>query len=292
MIEPLIPPTSPREPDPPERKEVYWTKVGAIGTIVLGALGIGATLWIAYGPWPAQKSPSPGEPLKPVERPAGGQVPGTSSAETDGSQGAAVPEPAPPEDGARVDPADLLAGTGGKKTGSPEPVPTPPSAEGPRSPRQPRQPGTRTRPQPGDPKKEPAPVVEAPVQTIPTVPGADVPPEEVSGSEKPQRDPGFQQGIVVRYVDPKGPRILGEVTLPRLPTDALQSLAAGKELRVRLWVTADGRAEVKGITAPWLPKGLQQRVREHLERRRWEPSRDRNGTVRASEAEVIFFWKR
>jgi hypothetical protein len=137
----------------------------------------------------------------------------------------------------------------------------------------------------------PEPKDEAPAGETPNPPAF---PDDREGQDVPPRDPEFQEGIVVtaRYVAPTGPRVRGELSLPRLPADALRSLAAGKQLVVRVRVDQEGKATVTGIDGLWLPEAVQQRVCESLESRPWIPGTDTSGAPRESEAVVIFLWSK
>lgn len=144
---------------------------------------------------------------------------------------------------------------------------------------------------PSEVESEP-PVVEVPSSSS-ALP-ADERESNIRHQEVQPIDSGFQQGIVVSvtYLDPSGPRMRGELSLPQLPTEALLSQAPGKRLIVRVRVGRDGRATVEGMDGSWLPDGVQQRVREHLERRPWLPKSDSSGLPIESTAAVIFIWKK
>jgi hypothetical protein len=82
---------------------------------------------------------------------------------------------------------------------------------------------------------------------------------------KPSISIGDKFDVITEYCDPKGPKFLGPPPRPRLPADALRSLAEGKQLVVKVWVTMDGKGRVTSMKGDWLPALVQQRTSEDLE---------------------------
>lgn len=292
MTDPLSPPpTSPPAPQPHD-----WTRTGAI----LGLLAL-IIAFLDYAV-PFEKvwnALFPKEPAISAEAPPPAQPPvegvGTTTSSPVEEVGPANTDlPEPPETltaDERPDPWDLLYESAEDESG---PVESPPIGKNPVSDR-----GSRVPPAPRWPEPKPDPKPEVPKQeaeeTVVETPNPPGPPIVTTPGEEPgtgqEEVSRVEDELVVRYVNPEGPQILGEIAKPQLPADALHSLAAGKQLVVRVWVTTDGKARVTAIDAPWLPGAIQQRVRELLERRAWRPGIDRSGVQRASEAVVVFSWE-
>ena len=284
MVDPLIQPPQPPQPvqppnppDPPGPKKRNWDKIDVIVTTlgIVIATGIGLATWLI----PRQDAldflrklagaqPTQGD----VQTPSGDEEATPSSPDTAKEEPTVSPEegtPQPPT-------GDTETGENGtEKTGAPEPAPEHPAEKEPT-------------PVPGPtPAGEDPPEAKKDARTEETPNDLPVLPDD--------QDPEFQEGVVVvtaRYVDPTGPRVRGELSLPRLPTDALLSRAVGKELVVHVRVDPEGRATVTEIDGPWLLEEVQQRFREYLERRSWIPGTDTSGEPRESEAVVVFSWKK